>query len=367
MKFKGKRMLCSILIVALITVFAGFDTVWAGALSREIKFNVNGNGNLYFNLGPKLESCHIDSHKEFSEACKITSGRSYSLSTVVERGVIVCPDKNSTFEGFFSSGGQKVKLKAVKMDILRVKVGGTYVYTHFPSYGEGPATAITKPLYGEMVKKYVKGLYNTSRYSVKGQETIYTLPNKNVNLTARFKEKPVPVLVEAPVIKKTFGDKDFFVVSLLPSDLTLKCSSSSSKILTVNKTSSLASIKGTGIAKVTLKTPATDIYQSSQERVKVYVTPAPITGLFASKTKGNSVTVSWDSSGFCSGYEMEFSPNLNFNKISAKFKIGKSSADSKICKLTADAFRSCNFVRIRGYKKSCGETLYSQYSNCKIH
>ena len=152
-------MLCSILIVALITVFAGFDTVWAGALSREIKFNVNGNGNLYFNLGPKLESCHIDSHKEFSEACKITSGRSYSLSTVVERGVIVCPDKNSTFEGFFSSGGQKVKLKAVKMDILRVKVGGTYVYTHFPSYGEGPATAITKPLYGEMVKKYVEEHY----------------------------------------------------------------------------------------------------------------------------------------------------------------------------------------------------------------
>lgn len=356
-----------VLFIALITiVLVGFDNVSAASLSHDAKFSISGDGELYFSVGPRLEACHIDSHKEFSSACRITSGKTYSLPSLVDRGIIVQPGDKALFEGFFDSSGRKIALKAIKMDILRVKVGGTYVYTHYPAFGDVPATMVTKPLYGEMVKKYVKALYNTSRYSVMGQETVYTLPKKSLSITVRFREKEVPKLGLPDTIKKTFGDADFSVVKSVPDGISVKCSSSSSKVLSVAKASGLAAIKGTGIAKVTVATPDTDLYQSSQQRIKVYIHPAKLTGLSAVKKSPDSVIVNWNSSSGCSGYEIEFSPTSSFSRVIARGKSAKASSESKTFKIPKEEYKSCRYVRVRGYKKSCGEVLYGEYSRVKV-
>ena len=367
------RSIC-ILLMAVLLVSVSFDGVSAASLNYSIKFKIEGSGALYFDVGPKMEACHVDSPKVFSEKCSITSGNTYSLSPLVSRGLIPVAGKNCRFVGFYDSDGKRLKLTSTKMDILRVKVGGTYVYTHYPAFDNAPMTTITKPLYGEMVKNYVKALYNTTSFSVVGQDIVYSLPRKSQTITARFVEKNIPDLVFCDTLKKTFGDSDFLVAGKIPYGMTPRFSSSNSMVVSVDKATGLASIKGTGIARITVKTPETDLYQSNVETLKLYVFPKRITGLSATKTQarlssgtsGGTVKVVWDSDSRCSGYVIELSSKSDFSKIILRSKSGKSSSKSKVFKLKASEYKACRYVRIRGYKNSCGETLYGKYTKVRI-
>ncbi|MDD7719278.1 MAG: hypothetical protein PUJ11_07270, partial [Eubacteriaceae bacterium] len=62
------RSIC-ILLMAVLLGSVSFDGVSAASLNYSIKVKIEGNGALYFEVGPKMEACHVDSPKVFSEKC----------------------------------------------------------------------------------------------------------------------------------------------------------------------------------------------------------------------------------------------------------------------------------------------------------
>ncbi len=361
MKYKKTIIL---IVVALICLCMLPSTASAASLLRySVTTDVTTGGTVYYNYGKSGTFFLNQDWKTYSRKCKVNSDTS-KFTKLLNRGFIVVPNSGYYFSGFYNKKGTKLYLDETEMDILRVSVNGIYFYDYYPSHDNPGYSRYTEKGYQNLVKSYVKGIYGTSRYKVMDTITLYEIPKKDRTYSARFQKKEVPNIKFPKNITKTYGTNSFKAVSSLPGNLSYSFKTSNSSVLTVNKKTGFITVKGPGSAKVTCSIAETDKTLPATYSFKVTVKPTVPKNLYGKLQKKKTLSVNWQGNSKNSGYEIQVSNNKSFSTVLAKKTVTSGKIKSTTVKLKTDLFN--NYVRIRAFKKSNGEKIYSSYSTVKI-
>lgn len=338
------------------------DTCAKTFLSYTAQISPAGNGQLYWNYGKNMEFFILDGNS-FNKQCLIKKGTSYQFSSLVDRGIIPIASDGWYFDGFYDKSGKKLSLKNSDIDIVRITVKGIYYYDCIPSYNNPQYSRYTEKAYKEKMKTMLKAIYGTRTYKVINHAVMYQLPKENKTYYPRFREKKAPSLPGKLTLKKNLHDSDFYVAG--KKDFVASYSSSSSKVVKVDKATGLAQITGPGKATVTVRIPATNTSLSATYKIKITVTPSTVTNLSANRTTDRKyIAMKWKADSRYSGYEIQISNSKNFSVIVAKKTVtsGKTASTKVSCSKTAD----CRYARIRPYKTSGGEKLHGNYTACPV-
>lgn len=178
--------------------------------------------------------------------------------------------------------------------------------------------------------------------------------NKTVNFTiVKATDKPdSSITCKKTLYEFTYGKKAFKVNASSTGKLAF--TSSNSKVVTVDKNTGNAVVKGTGVAIITVKTGNKSVH------VTIKVSPKKASLKSATTAKGRKLAVKWAKDKNATGYQLQISYNKNFKKIVKQKKVSKNS-----CTLTKLKAGKKYYVRVRSYKKSGKETLYGVWSNVK--
>lgn len=179
--------------------------------------------------------------------------------------------------------------------------------------------------------------------------------SKSVNFTiAKAGEQPdSKITCKKTVYKVTYGAKPFKINATSKSKMTF--TSSKPKIAAVDKNTGKVTIKNTGVATITIKAGKVS------KKVTIKVSPKKPSVKSAKTAKGKKLTVKWAKDKMASGYQVQISTDKNFRK----------NVKSKNLSTTSYTFTKLKtgkkyYVRIRSYKKSGKETLYSAWSKAKL-
>ncbi len=159
--------------------------------------------------------------------------------------------------------------------------------------------------------------------------------------------------------KKTYnvvyGAKSFKINASSKSKLTYV--SSDSKVAAVDKNTGKVTIKGCGIATITVSTGTESV------KVTIKVSPKKQTVKSVKAAKGRKLTVKWKRDKTAAGYQVQLSLKNNFKKIEKNKKLAKNAkTEYKFTRLKAG---KKYYVRVRSYKKSKNQTLYGAWSKIK--
>ena len=301
----------------------------------------------------------------YRSSCRISSNQSHKFCVLVDRGIIAKPDTGWYFDGFYDKSGKKTAVDAFHIEVIRITVDGRYYYDIVPSYDNPAYRNVTEKFFKQEIKDYVKFLYGTSRYKVMEKTIYYRLPKKSAAYDPRFVKMEPPSFPGQFTVSKDLHAADFYAAG--KAGFTATYSSSSSKVVKVNKKTGLCHITGPGAATITIKVPASGKYCSVIYKVKVTVKPNPVSTLSASmQSDRKSVTVNWKGDNRNSGYEIQLSDTSTCKQIIAKKTI--SSGKTTKTKVTVAAAQSarCKYARIRPYKTAGGQKLYGAYLTVKI-
>ena len=351
------------LIIFLLTIIFPLQASAASPFSYEVKIDVQPGGQLFYNYGNNGSFFLSSDWEEYNPDCQVINGETHSFTKLLDRGLIAKPDTGYYFEGFYDSRGKKKSIKETKIDILRVSVKGFYFYNYFPSRENKSYQRLTKTAYQNQVKMFLKGLYGTTRYKVMDTVTLYTLPKGDGVYLAKFQEKQLPSLSLPEEIIKTYGNETFPLFDSIPEDLDCSFRASGSKVVTINKQTGSITIKGPGSTTVTCKVRESQRTLPAEFETVVTVKPAPVKKLSAKRTK-KLLSVKWSSSIKNSGYEIQVSNNENFKNIIGKKTVSGGKTNTTTLKLKSEVCN--NYVRIRPYKVSRGNKIYSRYTVAEI-
>ena len=170
------------------------------------------------------------------------------------------------------------------------------------------------------------------------------------NGTADTNNIKQPITCKKRAYTVSYGTKPFKLKVTSNGSLTYK--SSNSKIAAVGKTNGKVTIKNTGIAYITAKTKT----DSVKITIKAYPKKPSVKSLSVGKSR--KLTVKWAKDKRATGYQVQVSTSKNFKKNLKRQNVTKTTCTFK--KLKAG---SKYYVRLRSYKKSGKNTLYSAWSN----
>lgn len=159
------------------------------------------------------------------------------------------------------------------------------------------------------------------------------------------------------IIKKTlyhvaYGKKPFKINASSKSKLSY--TSNKPKIATVGKSTGKVTIKGTGVATITVKAGNKSV------KVAIKVSPKRPSVKSIQAAKGKKLAVKWAEDKMASGYQVQVSTAKNFKQNLKTKKVTKTSYTFTKLK-TGKRY----YVRIRSYKKTNKETLYGAWSKVK--
>ncbi len=362
-QFKAIMTAVLSLSLCVIVLVAGTMQVQAaGGLSYTVSMEQEGSGKLYWNYGKNMEFFLLDG-ENYNENCRIKKGEKYRFSSLADRGFIAEPAESRYFDGVFDSSGRKLSLETVNIDIIRVKVKGIYFYDYIPSYDNPQYRRLTEKAYKELMKTSLKALYGTRVYKVMDRTVLYSLPKKDGTYYPVFRKMKAAHFPGSLALVKKPDSPDFYAAG--QKDFEAKYSSSSSKIIKIDKKTGLCSVKGPGIATLTVKIAATEKTLGAVYKVTVTVKPEAVSSLSAERAADKkSVTVKWKGDSRYSGYEVQLSSGESFSKITAK----KTAASGKTNSTKVSTAKSavCKYVRVRPYKTSKGQKLYGPYVSAKV-
>ncbi|MGN0659565.1 MAG: hypothetical protein ACI4LA_08160 [Emergencia sp.] len=361
-----KKMICLIallLLAVLIPAEAAALTSPKDLVSYSVTLETSGRGQLYWNYGKNMEFFAAAGPENLSSACLASKG-SWRFTSLIDRGLVVYPDEGWYFDGFFDQNGRRVSLTENRLDIIRITKNGIYYYDCVPSYEDSRYACITSYSYRKLTAAAVKALYGTSSYKVMETVTLYRVPKQNQKLYPRFLQKQLPAFSYEETLCKTVSDKDFFAVASLPDSFAGTFRASSSKLLSIDSKTGLCSIRGEGIAVVSVTIPATEKTLQGIFSIRVRISPDKVTLKKSSRTADTSVYASWKADGLCSGYEIQVAADKAFSKITAKKTV--SSGKTSSTKIRVPKTGVCRYLRIRPFKKSRGETLYGKWTSIVV-
>lgn len=352
-------IILSLLLSSIVPLHASAETMF----SYSATIDVSPGGEIYYNYGENGRFFLSTDWEEYDQKCLVVSGQTSKFNKLLERGMIAIPKDGYYFAGFYDAAGKKLPLVETNMDIIRVSVDGFYFFNCFPSKDTDAYKRLTKTAYQNQVKLYVKGLYGTTKYKVMDTVTFYGLPKKDGSYKAKFLKKKTPSLNIPAKLTKVYGNKAFYIAKEIPEQVPCTFKSSNSKVLTVNKNTGYTTIKGPGKAKITCTAKESPTTLPAVFSSTITVKPAKIKSLTAKRTK-KTLSVKWNASSKNSGYEIQVSNNKSFKNIIARKTITSSDARSTTVKLKSEVCN--NYVRIRAYKTSGGEKIYSAYTVAQI-
>ncbi len=167
--------------------------------------------------------------------------------------------------------------------------------------------------------------------------------------------------------RKTYGNKPFQLnVRVAKGEGTLAYASSDPRVVAVTG-SGKATIKGPGIAVITVKARATAKYKEATAQITVEVTPAKQKVKSVKALKGKKLKISWKKDTKASGYQLQYSMDKKLKKAKKTVTIAKNRTASKITPKLKTGKRY--YVRVRSYKnarKNGGtQRLYGAWSSVK--
>ncbi|MCD7820636.1 MAG: Ig-like domain-containing protein [Clostridiales bacterium] len=139
----------------------------------------------------------------------------------------------------------------------------------------------------------------------------------------------------------------------------LTYSSSNTSVVKVSS-SGKVTVKGLGIAYITVTAAQNSRYSKTTKKIKVKVVPKKVT--LSSLTRGRKkITVKWKTTT-CSGYQIQYSTSSSFKSYKTVTVSGKSSKSKVISGLKS---KKKYYVRVRAYYKSSAGTVYGSWSSKK--
>ncbi len=361
--FSGVMTAVLSLTVCVMVLAAGaYQAQAAGGLSYTVSMEQEGSGKLYWNYGRNMEFFLLNG-EDYNENCRIKEGEKYKFSSLTDRGFIAEPAEGWYFDGIFDGSGRKLSLETININIIRVKVKGIYFYDYIPSYENPQYRRLTEKAYRELMKTSLKALYGTRVYKVMDKKVLYSLSKKDGTYYPVFRKMKAAPFPGSPALVKKLDSPDFYAAG--QKGFEAKYSSSSSKIIKIDKKTGLCSVKGPGIATLTVKVSATEKTLGAVHKVTVTVKPEAVSSLSAVRAADKkSVTVKWKGDSRYSGYEVQLSSGGRFANITAR----KTAASGKTRSTKVSTAKSaiCRYVRVRPYKTSKGQKLYGPYVSAKV-
>ena len=154
------------------------------------------------------------------------------------------------------------------------------------------------------------------------------------------------------VYKVAYGAKPFKINASSKSKMAF--TSSKPKVAAVGKNTGKVTIKNTGVATVTIKAG------KASKKVTIKVSPKKPSVKYAKAARGRKLAVNWAKDKRASGYQVQVSTDKKFKKnVKSKNLLKTSYTFTKL-----KTGKTC-YVRVRSYKKSGKETLYSAWSKGK--
>lgn len=161
---------------------------------------------------------------------------------------------------------------------------------------------------------------------------------------------------------KAYGNKAFSLNAKTDGNGALSYTSSDTKIVTVDSTGKVT-IKGVGIATITVKAASTDDYNEAVATVNITVNPKSATISKVTSTKAAQAKVTWKKDTKATGYQVVYASNKSFTKNVTTVLTKKNTTVSlTMKKLTS---KKKVYVKIRSYKVVDGKVLYGNYSKVK--
>ncbi len=183
--------------------------------------------------------------------------------------------------------------------------------------------------------------------------TIKEAKKKNIGLTCK------------KVFTKKYGDKAFSLQAKAVKGANITYKTSDKKVAVVDRKGKVT-IKGTGIATITVKATASG-YNAKTLKVTVKVSPSKASALSLKTLRGRKLKVSWKKDGRATGYQVQYCTSKAFKKGVKTITISKNKTVTKtIPKLTKG---KRYYVRVRAYKSvkvnKKTQKLYGAWSSVK--
>ncbi|WWR18236.1 leucine-rich repeat protein [Lachnospiraceae bacterium JLR.KK009] len=167
------------------------------------------------------------------------------------------------------------------------------------------------------------------------------------------------------VFTKKYGDKAFSLQAKAVKGAKITYKTSDKKVAVVDKKGKVT-IKGTGIATITVKATASG-YNAKTLKVTVKVSPSKASAPALKALRGRKLKVSWKRDGRATGYQVQYCTSRAFKKGVKTITISKNKTVTKTIPKLARGKRY--YVRVRAYKSvkvnKKTQKLYGAWSSGK--
>ena len=246
-----------------------------------------------------------------------------------------------------------------KIDISKASI--TLSKTSYTYDGKAKTPSATVKLNGKMLAlntDYTVSYSNntkvgTAKATMTGKGNYTGSKSVNFTIVKAAGQSDSKITCKKTVYKVAYGAKPFKINASSKSKMAF--TSSKPKVAAVGKNTGRVTIKNTGVATITLKAG------KESKKVTIKVSPKKPSVKSANTAKGKKLTVKWAKDKMASGYQVQISTDKKFKENVKSRSLSKSSYT-----FTKLETGKKYYVRIRSYKKSGKETLYSAWSKAKV-
>jgi hypothetical protein len=159
---------------------------------------------------------------------------------------------------------------------------------------------------------------------------------------------------------KAYGDKPFTLKAKAQGTITY--TSSDKKVAAIGRTNGKVTLKGCGIATITIKAAGNSKYNSATKKVTITVKPKKqvITTL---SSKKKTFTIKWKKDSKATGYKIQYATNQKFKKA-ASLTIKKNSTTTQTVRKAMKAGKKY-YVRVCAFKTYKKKTIQGTWSKAK--
>lgn len=261
----------------------------------------------------------------------------YRMQSDTVTGTVVNPKGTIYMEANSATGSKFYNLIATQQDYIAERS-----QTWKPSYAVVDVTEDSLTITS----------YDAQTNAVMDGSSSYTIVKKE--------EKTTQNIRGVKNYKTTYGSKRFSLG--VKADGTLHYTSDAEKVAAVDEKGRVT-IKGAGIAHITIKADATETKNSATAKITVNVLPKQ-PQIKRVAIKNESIAVNWKADAQVTGYQVQYSTDPKFKKDSRHETIKQNSIHQ--CTLQKVSADKTYYVRVRSYKTVGSRTLYSEFSKKKV-
>nr|HUM56769.1 fibronectin type III domain-containing protein [Bacillota bacterium] len=163
-------------------------------------------------------------------------------------------------------------------------------------------------------------------------------------------------------IDKTYGATAFSLGATAREGALISYASGNTSVAAVSAGGKIT-IKGTGIASITVTAKSTANYKTTSKTITIYVKPKKARIYKATSPKKRTLKATWKRDKKATGYQVICATNKRFTKNKKTALVKKSKTTSKTIKKLKKGKKY--YVKVRAYKTARGQKIYGSYSKVK--